>query len=173
MKTITLNPLDPRSIDAAIREIKAYKTWLTRKCAELRKRIADEIQQAAQQNFDNAWIDDLIPDGSRKAEVTVTAQDDGKISLVIASGEDGIWAEFGAGKYWNGSVGGSPHPKGNELGFTIGGYGRGLGKYETWRFKDGGELKKTHGTQAQMPLWNALQEVSQRIESIAKDVFSQ
>lgn len=39
-----------------------------------------------------------------------------------------LFIEFGAGIHYNGSAGSSPHPKGNEFGYTIGSYGKGLGK---------------------------------------------
>ncbi len=170
-KTIAINLFDTKSIDAAIKAIEQHKKWLTGKCTELRKRIADEICESAQKGFDSAWIDDLIPDGSRKAEVTVTAQDDGKVSIVVASGADAIWAEFGAGITHGGPAGQSKHPKGGELGFTIGSYGKGMGKRRSWRFKENGELKQTRGTAAQQPLYKSVMEVSQRINQIAKEVF--
>lgn len=79
--------------------------------------------------------------------------------------------EFGAGVYHNGSAGSSPHPKGSELGFTIGGYGEGMGKRQTWGFYEDSELRLTHGTPAIMPMYNALKTVCDEIAGIAKEVF--
>lgn len=93
------------------------------------------------------------------------------ISVVIAAGEDAVWVEFGAGVYHNGSAGSSPHPKGAELGFTIGGYGKGMGKRKTWGFYEDGELRLTHGAPAVMPMYNAMKTVCDEIASIAKEVF--
>lgn len=105
------------------------------------------------------------------AEVTVSVEHKSGSSLVIASGEDAIWVEFGAGVYHNGSAGSSPHPKGTELGFTIGGYGKGDGKKNIWGYYSDGELKLTHGTPAKMPMYRAVQTVCNEIASIAKEVF--
>lgn len=79
-------------------------------------------------------MDDLTNEsgGARTAEVQVSIDERENVSIVIAAGEDAVWVEFGAGVYHNGSAGSSPHPKGSELGFTIGGYGKGMGKRQTW-----------------------------------------
>ena len=90
---------------------------------------------------------------------------------MIASGEDAIWAEFGAGVYHNGSAGASPHPKGSEFGFTIGGYGYGQGKKAVWGFYEGDELMLTHGAPASMPMYRSVQWVCDEIYKIAKEVF--
>ena len=69
----------------------------------------------------------------------------GSVTVVIASGEDAIWIEFGSGVYYNGSPGTSPHPSGAELGFVIGGYGDGNGKKNAWGYKDEtGKVILTH-----------------------------
>lgn len=47
---------------------------------------------------------------------------------LIVEGRELLFIEFGAGIHYNGSAGSSPHPKGNEFGYTIGSYGKGLGK---------------------------------------------
>ena len=93
------------------------------------------------------------------------------VSIVIAAGEDAVWVEFGAGVYHNGSAGSSPHPEGSKLGFTIGGYGKGMGKRQTWGFYEDGELRLTHGTPAVMPMYNAVKAVCDEIADIAKEVF--
>lgn len=94
------------------------------------------------------------------------------VSVVVASGEDAVWVEFGAGVYHNGAAGSSPHPKGNELGFTIGSYGKGNGRKTTWGYlDDDGELHLTHGTPATMPMYRAMETVSEEVYLIAKEVF--
>ena len=91
--------------------------------------------------------------------------------MVIANGEDAVWVEFGAGVYHNGSVGSSPHPKGAELGMTIGSYGNGRGSRRVWGYYDEGGLVLTRGTPAQMPMYSAAKAVCEKIDEIARRVF--
>ena len=166
-------------IQRAITEIKEYQTQFLRKVDTFRKRVAKETLEIAQSGFNGAVVDDILPgyEGRVRAEVKVEHRDDGTVSVVYTNSEDAIWVEFGAGVYYNGSVGGSPHPMGVSLGYTIGGYGKGRGKGDTWGYyTDPGEktgLVLTHGTPAKMPMYNALKEISARVVSIAKEVFGQ
>ena len=122
--------LSESEIDRAIRELNAYKQDLIRKAELLRQRVAEMISNEAQKGFNGAIVSDLIGDEARYPHVDVAVETSGKITLVIARNKeadsnDAMWVEFGAGVYHNGSAGSSPHPKGAELGFTIGGYGYG------------------------------------------------
>lgn len=87
-------------------------------------------------------------------------------------GEDVAFVEFGAGIHYNGHPGGSPHPLGAELGYTIGSYGHGHGLEEYWMYTDENGIDiVSYGTEATMPLWNAEQAIKQQFVSIAKSVF--
>lgn len=165
--------LSVREIDRAMRELDQYKRDFIRKMDLLRERVAERLADESNKGFSGAIVDDLLQKsgGPRLAEVTVSVEHKRGSSLVIASGEDAIWVEFGAGVYHNGSAGSSPHPKGTELGFTIGGYGKGDGKKNIWGYYSDGELKLTHGTPAKMPMYRAVQTVCNEIASIAKEVF--
>ena len=116
-------------------------------------------------------MDDLLKGGQRTAQVDVSIDQRDNITLVIARGEDAVWVEFGAGVHYNGSAGTSPHPKGSELGFTIGGYGNGMGKKDVWGFYEDGKLRLTHGAPATMPMYNAVKTVCDEIAEIAREVF--
>ena len=107
----------------------------------------------------------------RYAQVDVSVDNRGSVTVVVASGEDAVWVEFGAGVYHNGSPGSSPHPHGAELGMTIGGFGKGNGKKEVWGFYENGEFKLSRGTPARMPMALAITTVCNDIQSIAKEVF--
>ena len=160
------------SINQAVKELEAHKAWLRKKCNELRQRIAEELSVETQRGFASAVVDDLLKGGGHPPEVSVSVENRENVTVVIATGEDAIWCEFGSGVYHNTPVGTSPHPKGKELDFTIGSYGLGRGARKVWGFYQDGELKLTHGTQAQMPMYKAVQTVCERVEQIAKDVFS-
>ena len=163
--------LDPSSIDKAIREVQQYKAEIARKTEQLRQRVATLIAWRASQGFSSALVDDIINGEVRNGSVDVQVDERGGITVIIAVGEDAAFIEFGAGVYYNGSVGSSPHPKGAELGMTIGSYGKGHGAKNVWGFYEDGELKLTHGTPAAMPMYNAMKEVCADIANIAKEVF--
>lgn len=164
--------LSEQEIDKAIKELEEYKREFLRKCEELRLRVAERIREKSQEGFNNAIVDDLLPDsgGARMAQVSVVTENSDDVTLVIAQGKDAVWVEFGAGVYHNGSVGSSPNPYGSSLGFTIGSFGDN-GRKKTWGFYENGDLKLTHGTPATMPMFNAAKSVLDEINDIAKEVF--
>ena len=167
--------LSTQGINKAIRELEKYKQDFLKKVELYRKRLADEIGTDATLGFASSEVNDLLKGGTRQANVSVSVTHDGNISLVIAKGEDAVWCEFGAGVYHNGSVGSSPNPYGDDLGLTIGGFGKGHGQQEVWGYYetpgDPSTLVLTHGTKATMPLYNAVQSIVPKAVSIAKEVF--
>ena len=167
--------LSTSEIQRAINEVEQFKTDFLKKVDTYRKRICEEIAAQASANFGSAVMDDVINGSPRKPEVTVDWSDNGKIAVVVANGEDAVWCEFGAGVYHNGSVGSSPNPYGNDLGFTIGSYGKGRGQQKVWGYYTDPETKTglvlTHGTPASMPMYNAAQEVLRKSVEIAREVF--
>ena len=164
--------LSESGIEKAIQELLAYKQEIIRKTELLRQKVADRLADEARSGFNGAIVDDLTgKNNPRLADVNVSVDDRDNVSVVVAEGEDAVWVEFGAGVYHNGSVGSSPHPKGAELGFTIGGYGKGNGKKEIWGFYEDGELRLTHGTPARMPMSQAMNTIINDIVSIAREVF--
>ena len=165
--------LSSQSIKGLIREITEYNQSLNQKIELFTKRVAEKVAADARGGFAGAILEDLLEDHDPSVpDVTVTVESDGNLALVIAHGEAAIWCEFGAGVYHNGSPGASPHPKGAELGFTIGGFGKGNGTKAVWGFYDENrELHLTHGTPASMPMYKALVRVCDDISSIAREVF--
>lgn len=163
--------LSEQSIEGAIRELADYKQEILKKTELLRDRVAERLADEARKGFTGAVVDDLVRGGQRYAQVDVSVDNRGSVTVVIASGEDAVWVEFGAGVYHNGSPGSSPHPHGAELGMTIGGFGKGNGKKETWGFYEEGKLKLTHGTPAVMPMARAVTTVCNEISQIAREVF--
>ena len=162
-------------IDKAIHELELYKQEFQKKVDIYTERIADEVRKIASLNFGSATMEHTVRGGFRKPDVTVDVKPQGKILVVVATGRDAIWCEFGAGVYANGAAGSSPNPYGNDLGFKIGSYGEGKGKQQVWGFYTDPDNKTglvlTHGTPASMPMYNAVQEVMQRAIEIAREVF--
>ena len=167
--------LSTSEIQRAIDEVNKFKADFQNKVDTYRKRIAEELAVQASMYFGNAILDDVTNGSPRKPNVTVDWNDNGSIAVVVADGEDAVWCEFGAGVYHNGSVGSSPHPKGNDLGFTIGSYGKGYGKKQIWGYYTDPDSKTglvlTHGTPASMPMYNAAQDVLRKSVEIAREVW--
>lgn len=163
--------LSTKEIDRALRELADYKQEIIRKTELLRDKVAERLAEEAKTGFSGAVVDDLVKGGQKFAQVDVSVDNRGSVTVVVASGEDAVWVEFGAGVYHNGSPGSSPHPNGAELGMTIGGFGKGNGKKEVWGYYEDGELKLTRGTPARMPMARAVTTVCNDIKEIAKEVF--
>lgn len=163
--------LNEGSIDAAIRQVKSYANSLDRKAEELRCRIAEELAQMVESGFNGSQYDDVIYEGARVPNVQVSVTQKGDVSIVMASGKEAVFAEFGAGVYYNPS--GSPHPNPPAGIVAIGTYGKGYGSRKIWGYYEDGELKLTHGTPASMPMYHAVQAIIPRIPSIAKEVFAE
>ena len=166
-KRITMK-LSAKSIGAAIREVEALQAKESGIRSERLKSIAEAVRDRAQEYYDAAWVDDIVGGTRRAPEVSVTVQQTGRGYKVVASGADAVFVEFGAGVYHNTPTGTSPHPKGAELGFTIGSYGKGHGKGRAWGYYgEDGELVITHGTPAQMPLYRALRDICDEVKGNA------
>ena len=164
--------LSVKDINKAIREVKKFRKDFQNKVDTYRKRIAEEIAVQASLGFGSSIVDDVVNGGSRQPDVQVYVGYKGNIAVVVAEGEDAVWCEFGAGVYHNGSVGSSPNPYGNNLGFTIGSYGKGYGKKQVWGYyDDDSNLVLTRGTPATMPMYNAAQEIMRKSVDIAREVF--
>jgi len=171
-KTKIVVELSPSGISAAIRAVEAYRKRIERLAEELRLQVAEQLRLYAESAFQSSMVDVLLSGDARNAEVTVEVSDSDGITLVIANGEDAVFAEFGAGVYFNTPAGSSLHPEGERLGFTIGSFGKGNGVKNVWGYYADGELRLTHGTPASMPLYTAARLVCSDIETIARGVFT-
>lgn len=172
-KTISFS-LSTSSIQSAMDELTSYIDGLKSKAKRLQELVAENIRWCAEEGFSSAVADDIYMGGTPPApDVTVTVEENGDVTVIIASGADAVFIEFGAGVYHNGAAGSSPHPKGAENGFLIGEYGKGLGKRNTWALpgstKDNPIL--THGTPAAMPMYRGVQDVVAAIADLAREVF--
>lgn len=163
--------IDPDSLSQAIKEIEDYKRDLNEKTHRLREAIGERIGGYASWMFNTSVVDDALG-APRYASVQVEVDDQEQVTVVIASGPDAVFVEFGAGVYHNTSVGSSPHPEGERLGFTIGSYGKGNGAKKLWGYWAGDELVLTHGTPAAMPMYTAMKMVCSHIDEIAREVFA-
>lgn len=162
--------LSPAGIDRAIREIEEYKIDFLKKTEIFRKRVAEKMTAYAQTLFDAAE-EDIVLGSDSFERVEVKCEHGEGISLVIAKGEDAVFIEFGTGVFHNGAAGTSLHPKGQELGFTIGSYGKGKGRQPAWGYYKDGEVVVTRGVEAQMPLYETAKQAAKIAAETAREVF--
>ena len=170
--------LSPQSIDIAIKEVRKYKEYLRKKTDELVKALAesgipviDENMGAANYTYDENGVRSGS-DTSHYSYVKMESFGDVSRAKLIVEGKELLFIEFGAGVYYNGPAGTSPHPKGQEFGFLIGSYGAGYGQRKVWGYyDDDGQLVLTHGVEATMPVLKASQEIIENYVSVARKVF--
>ena len=158
-KTIVIDPLDQKSISAAIKEVKRYKAWVLAKEAELRQRLAMLGASVASIQFSRA-----IYSGSN--DVTVRVDNTGSVAVIYAEGESVAFIEFGSGaKYGYG------HPNAGELGVGPGTYPDGKGHWDDpngWYYAHG---QHTFGNPPAMAMVKDVQEMAEQLTTIAREVF--
>lgn len=183
-KKVKVNLFSEKSLDEAIKSLQEYKHSFTtskldlfvRRLAEAGIPVIDERIQKAQ------------GDSSTEHNVYVRIRAFGSYSEadIVLQGKDIVFFEFGAGVHFNTVAGASPrersygerngvlyeHVGGEEYGFTIGSYGKGLGKNDYWYYTaESGESVKSQGTEATMPMYNAANEIIGKVKAIAKEVY--
>lgn len=164
IKEISLDPYDPASYDAAIKEIKAYKKWAKKKVNELCRRLAEIGIRVAQVYFvPGAW------NGGDDVSLSVEQVRNGFI--LKASGESVCFMEFGAGMTaglgYDTSDITPPVPIEPKSWSKTNGTGE-FDKYGSWHYKK----VKYDSIVPQMGMYHAVKEIKQRVEEIAQEVFS-
>lgn len=155
--------LSTKSINDAIKELKAFRDSLEGKKDKLLKELGEIGVREASVRFTTAMYD-----GVNDSDVTLESTNNGY--AIVAKGKAVAFIEFGAGVYHNGS---EPYPDPRPAGIVgIGEYGKGYGKRNTWVYRDdAGDKVFTHGNPAAMPMWYASEEMRSQIETIARRVF--
>ena len=141
----------------------------------LRAKGHELVRQLCNIAFNTIEANMITPGDSDPTHTTeILLEDAGSIvrGTIQLNGEDVLFIEFGAGITYNGPAGQSPHPKGAELGYTIGDYGYHLGRLHYWYYHDdNGQLSVSWGTKAAMPVYKASREIRQNVNKIAKSIF--
>lgn len=167
-------PLSVQGVDRAIEAVKDYKRWLKERTEVLLDRLAQEGYTIASAKFASA-----IYDGTNDTSVRVETRQNG-VRAVVAIGASVLFIEFGTGVTYP-----DDHPEAAEHGMTRGDYGKGRGKQRAWGFygdpgtngevkinKQGREVVITHGNPANMPMYETVKELEERLRGLAKEVFS-
>lgn len=173
MKKVTIT-LSDREIDRLLREVEDWKNWLLDRTTVFLGRVAQEGMEIASVKFEQA-----VYDGTNDVSVTVEPRGN-NVQAVVATGRATLFIEFGAGVTYPDN-----HPEAGELGMKRGEYGQGHGKQHSWGYygdpgtngvlkekKNGGFVVITHGNPANMPMYETVKELQDRLTEIAKEVFS-
>lgn len=178
MKRVVKVPLTVKGIDAAVRELQAFKTWLVARTQVLVKELAKEGMEIADIKFH--WA---VYDGTNDVTVNWEDRGEGK-AAIVAVGSAVLFIEFGTGVHtWPDN-----HPEAQALGMKRGEYGKGYGKHRAWVYrgdpgsngtpvikgkkdKDYGRVK-TYGNPANMSMYQTQQELQNKFEQIARQVYS-
>lgn len=146
--------LSEQSIMETIQQLQKYRDELKFKSAVFVQRLAEVGIKVIDAN---KYAEE--GDSWHEANTYVWLQhyDDHEKAILVYAGRDVAFVEFGAGITYNGAAGSSPNKFGSDLGFTIGSYGKGHGKDESWMYydEDRGRWIKSYGTKAARPMEQA------------------
>lgn len=172
MKVVKV-PLSPSGIDKLLREVEVYKVWLEQRTGVFLDRLAAEGVEIASAKFAKA-----VYDGTNDVSVSLEPRNS-TTRAVVAVGGSVLFIEFGTGVTYP-----DDHPEAGELNMKRGEYGSGHGKQSSWGYYGdpgtNGVLKEkangktvviTHGNPANMPMYETVKELEQRLTEIAKEVF--
>jgi hypothetical protein len=160
---IVINPLDPKSVSAALKQVQQYKKDFLVKEQEFVRRLAEIGVRVAQAGFTMADYDGVN-------DVVVSMVQTGNGYSVVASGTTVGFIEFGTGV---------KHPEwdNTDMNYTPpkhGTYGKGLGANpHGWWFKqnDGGRARHTYGNPPAEAMRTARDEMVERVTQIAREVW--
>lgn len=174
MSQIINVPLSIPAYDSLIRKIEDLGNWQSDRVIVFADRLAQEGMEIASIKFSQA-----VYDGTNDVSVTVEPRGN-NVRAVVATGGATLFIEFGTGVTYP-----DDHPEAGELGMKRGEYGQGHGKQHSWGYygdpgtngvlkekKNGGFVVITHGNPANMPMYETVKELQDRLTEIAKEVFS-
>lgn len=162
--------LNSGSIDRVIKQLNEYKKSIEFKCELFVERLSDVGINVAMMTL----ATEGQGDSSREADFKFTSSTSGGVveGKIIATGDDLIFWEFGAGNVFNTN---NEHPKAAEFGYGVGTY---PGQTHVpdpgyWYYRDeNGDAVRSYGTQATMPMYKASIEMIDKIRDVAREVFS-
>lgn len=171
----TINvPLSIPAYDSLIRKIEDLGNWQSDRAIVFADRLAQEGMEIASIKFSQA-----VYDGTNDVSVTVEPRGN-NVRAVVATGGATLFIEFGTGVTYP-----DDHPEARDRNMKRGEYGQGHGKQHSWGYygdpgtngvlkekKNGGFVVITHGNPANMPMYETVKELQDRLTEIAKEVFS-
>lgn len=159
-KEISIDPLDARSIENGIKEIKKYRQWVVEKESELRMRLSQLGATVASIQFARA-----IYNGSN--DVSVRVDNTGSVAVIYAEGSAVAFIEFGSGaKYGYG------HPEAGKFGAGPGTYPDGKGHWDDEKGWWYGHNLHSYGNPPAMAMYQAREQMVEQITQMARQVFA-
>lgn len=158
-------------------QLDAYLSWLQKHVETLLDRLAEAGFEVAEAGFQSA-----VYDGSNDVSVSWESTGD-RERAVIAMGSTAMFIEFGTGITYP-----DVHPQSGDLPAGRGQYGQGKGSWPSgWTYygeqgsnatfvrhdEAKGDLWRTKGNPANMPMYRATQEIQERFEEIVRSVFNE
>ena len=165
--------LSPESVDSAMKELQDYKDELQDKHKQLVDRLAKIGIKVAEERYAEASAGSIGeemdgPDSAVPA-LEITTEDGGLTAVIQISGHDVTFIEFGSGIHFNEGYAGKPATTNAEkFGYTIGGYGTGLGLHEAWHYGNG---KISYGTPAADATGKIEEEIKNQIRKVVKEIY--
>ena len=173
MKTIKMT-LDPKSIDDAMKELRAYRDSINNKIDTFVETLVQHGVKIASLCVASTNGDSKLPD------VTYEVNDMGDIikATIAIVGQDVLFVEFGAGIAYNT---GNQHPLASQFGYGIGTYpserppNRAINP-GYWYYSDADNAykkvsKRSIGTEATMPIYHAAESIRNEYIKQAVEVF--
>lgn len=171
-------PFTVKGLKELLNDVQTYEQQLLEtRTQQFLDRLAEQGVTIAKESVSSyPHLDDLAGTLPTVNRVEAKPGGEGFIAEVTLNGKDAIFLEFGAGVYYNTPLGTSPHPQGDELGYTIGSYSNpGHAGEDYWRLPSGiktnGGKNYTHGVKAIMPLHEAAMYIRSVWEDTARSVF--
>lgn len=148
------------NIPDVIRQLEQRQRWINERAHELVQRLAE--MGAVNVSIEYARA---IYNGDKDYDVTVEDRGENRMAIV-ASGATVLILEFGAGVTY-----GDGHPQAGEFGFGPGTYpGQRHAMDENgWYF---GNHEHTYGNPPSMTMYMTARELRQRVQEVAREVFS-
>lgn len=160
------------NIDDAIRQLEEYEKKVQQNIEDFIKKLLESGVEIAKAQLVEL---DAIDTGELKNSLAYTLYKEDNKGIIFTDCKHAAFVEFGTGVAYNGGKSGdSLHPKGGELGMTIGGYGKGKGGNEDgWYFYNAdGVLCHTKGMVYRPFMFNTATELERQAVEIAREVFS-
>ena len=168
----SIENLKKELLDSKNNELNRLLVRFTEELLKIGIQVVDERMNNASYKFDK---DNVMSgaDPSHNTFVRFSQFGSNVKATLVVTGRELLFIEFGAGVSFNTKVGSSPHPKGEEFGFTIGSYGKGYGSRKVWGYyNDNGDLVLTRGVKAEMPMYYADIAMIQSVVEVARRVFN-
>ena len=161
--------LDQTSLDKAMKELTDYKNSINDKLRQLVTLLLQDGIEVAKASLASTVGD------STNGSIGFGINDGGDIvtAYIALQGEDALFIEFGAGIALNT---GAQHPVAGQFGYGVGTYPSATPPNKAinpgyWYYREDGQLKRSIGTGASMPIYHAAENIRNNAIKRAAEIF--